>query len=69
MAVSRSYCAAFGVSLFNELKMLSIPTQLAVKIRLAIEPYGVDRPGYPATWRLLVDGARDQCRCRTLYCT
>ena len=50
-------------------RFLSIPTQWPIKIQLAIEPHRVDRPVYPAACRLLVDGARDQCRCLTLCCS
>ena len=64
--MSRSYYAPLGLRLFNALKILSIPIQLAIKIQLAVEPHRVDRPGYPAARCLLVDGADDQRRCLTL---
>ena len=67
MAESRSYCAAVELRSFNGF-VLSIPTQWPIKIQLAIEPHR-STARYPAACRLLVDGARDQCRCLTLCCT
>lgn len=64
--MSRSYYAPLGLRLFNALKILSIPIQLAIKIQLAIEPHRVDRPGYPSARCLLVGGAHDQRGCLTL---
>ena len=58
---NRSYCAAVELRSFNGFKILSIPIQWPIKIQLAIELHRVDRPGYSAACRCLVDGARDQC--------
>ena len=69
MVENRSYCVAVELRSFNGFKILSIPTQWPIKIQLAIESHRVDRLGYTAACRRLVDGARDQCRCLTLCCT